>query len=178
MEDELQEEQAGGGEEIKQPPKKGGKKPIMLVGIILVQVVIAYILWVAIIKPKFFPEEEAVQEEVVQEEVAEEEIPWGFIYPIEKLTINIPEGKRNRYLLVGFGIEVPNEGISQVLDQRLPEVKDICISALRARPIEDLNDPDYMDSLKVELRAKLNTAMRFAPEDQIIKIHFTDFVIQ
>ncbi|MFC1726800.1 flagellar basal body-associated protein FliL [candidate division KSB1 bacterium] len=177
MEDELQEEQAG-GEEIKQPPKKGGKKPIMLVGIILVQVVIAYILWVAIIKPKFFPEEEPVQEEVVQEEVKDEEIPWGFIYSIEKVTVNVPDGKRNRYLMTGFGIEVPNEGVSQRLDERLPEVKDILISALRARAIEDLQDPDYMDSLKVELKDKLNKALRLLPEEQILRMHFTEYIIQ
>ena len=176
MEDELEQEEQATGEEIKQPPKKGKKKPVMLVGIILAQLVLAYILWVAIIKPKFFPAPEGEQqEEVVVEEEPEEFVP-GYIHEIEKITINIPDGNRNRFVMTGLGIEVPDQKTADILTQRNAQVRDIIIRRLRASDIEDLNDVTFMDTLVVQIKSDLNAFL--PPEQKVMRIWFIDITIQ
>lgn len=176
MEDELEQEEQATGEEIKQPPKKGKKKPIMLIGIILAQLILAYVLWVAIIKPKFFPAQEGEQQEEVVKEEEPEVFEFGIIHTIEKITVNIPDPPRNRFLLTGWGIEVPDQGAANILTERDAQVRDIIIRRLRASDIEDLNDTGYQDSIIVDVKNEIN---KYLPEGQkIMRIYFTDFTIQ
>jgi len=175
MEDELEQEEQS-AEEIKKPPKKSKKKPLMIIAIVLIQVIIAYILVVAIIKPKFFPSEENPKEEEVIQEEKIENMEFGVIHKIEKVTINLREGRRNKYLLTGFGLEVPNQNAVTTLTNREPQIRDIIIRTLRGKDVEDLEDVAYMDSIVVEIKSKVNEIM--PPDQKVMRVFFMDYVIQ
>ena len=65
--------------------------------------------------------------------------------------------------------------LAEEVDKRMPQIKDIVISALGSKTSVQLQDPENREALKQELKDKINAVLN---RGQLARVYFTSFAIQ
>ncbi len=98
-----------------------------------------------------------------------------FIYTLEDIIINPADTDGKRLLLVSIGFDVPKVEIENDLKTRDAMIKDVVISTLSSKSIDQLDNSAYRDTLKMEISSKLK---KMIPEDTINNIYFSKYILQ
>lgn len=179
--DELEDEE---GEE----EEGGGGSPLMkylplIGGVLVVQIIIGYLIGSFF----FAPSEEDVAEgeeggEATEEVVAEvpmieQEVVWEGLDPI---VIN-PAGTGGlRFASVHVNLGLTSQAVMQAIDEKglKSRIRDTLIGVLASKTIDQL-DPRYHETLKAEMRTKLNEFLSPEPPPVAVKrVYFQGFVLQ
>ena len=165
--------------EAPSPAKKGGlKQYAILAGIIVVQVIAAYFL------QRTFLFQASASAEAHSLEIdkkaegegnhADEEHAKGEMVMIEEIVVNPAGTGGRRFLAIKIGFEVIAEDLLDV-EQRKPLIRDGLIGLLSAKRISELADIAYRDTLREEIRQKIEHELKPL---EITRVFFMGFVLQ
>lgn len=100
----------------------------------------------------------------------------GTIHVVDNMVLNPAMSNGSRFLLVATAVDAADPAIVEELKTRDAELRDILISTLGARTVEQLADLTQRDSLRAEIVAALNTMLK-NPKG-VRRVYFPQFVVQ
>lgn len=107
---------------------------------------------------------------------AEEEVEtMGPTKKLETFIVNLADKGGSRYLRISMDLELEKEETAQLVDKRLPKIRDTILMILPTKKYEDIGTVEGKSTLRNEMLTKLNEVM--IPE-KIKSIYFTEFVVQ
>jgi len=101
--------------------------------------------------------------------------PAANIFPLEPFIVNIYDGQELRYLKVKVELEMVGPAIKAEIEGRLAPIRDSVLILLSAKTLQDIQDVQGKNALKDEIMGAIN---RNLPPGKIVKVYFTDFVVQ
>ena len=102
----------------------------------------------------------------------------GEIQNLGEFTVNLADPTESHYLRADVVMELDygsSAKLTEEIDHRMPQIKDIVISSLGAKTSVQLADPENRDAMKKEIKDKINAILN---RGQIAKVFFTSFAIQ
>lgn len=97
------------------------------------------------------------------------------IYPLEPFIVNIYDGQELRYLKVKVELEMAGPAIKGELDVRMAPIRDAILVLLSTKTLLDIQDIQGKTQLKEEILGAVNKQL---PPGKVVKVYFTDFVVQ
>jgi flagellar FliL protein len=97
------------------------------------------------------------------------------VHLLENLVLNPANSGGSRFLLLSVAIETGTAAVGAELTARDAELRDIILTALGTRTVEQLTDIAGRDSIKVELQSAI--ASRFG-KGAVKRLYFPQFVVQ
>jgi len=88
-------------------------------------------------------------------------------------TVNLADTNRSRFLRVSMVLAYDDRQLPRELATREPEVRDMVISILRSKKVEDLSTAEGTDKLRLQIREAL--ADRLVG---VVEVYFTEFLKQ
>jgi len=101
--------------------------------------------------------------------------PAANIFPLEPFIVNIYDGQELRYLKVKVELEMVGPVIKPEIEGRLAPIRDSILILLSAKTLQDVQDVQGKNTLKDEI---LNAINKNLPPGKVVKVYFTDFVVQ
>ena len=98
----------------------------------------------------------------------------GQVLPLPPIKVNISGPSGQRYLKLGMEVEV-NADVSAQLKASSARIRDAIIMLLAGKTLDEISSPDGKVLLKAEVAARLNQILG---AQRIVRVYFTDFVIQ
>lgn len=95
--------------------------------------------------------------------------------PLPELTVNLADAPGNRYLKIGMEVEFNTPDAGKTIQNETARVRDAIILLLSGKTVRELSSPDGKVMLKNEVAGRLNQILGSA---QVVRVYFTDFVIQ
>lgn len=99
----------------------------------------------------------------------------GPVYSMGELITNLNEPTRRAYIQVQVAVEVRDQKVIKELETRAAQVKNEVLVLLRARSMEEVQGADGLRRLADDIHQRLN---RLLPHQGVIKVYFTEFVVQ
>ena len=99
----------------------------------------------------------------------------GPMYPLDKFTVNLLSDNGRRFLVVRMNLEEDSEELTPELDKKTPMIRDIIISILSSKTVEEITTAKGKEKLKEEIINEINKHLE---DGQIRHVYFTEFVIQ
>jgi flagellar protein FliL len=99
----------------------------------------------------------------------------GTMWPIDPFIVNLADNQGERYLKVVMQLEVSDPLVSAQLEQLKPKLRDNVMDLLTAKSYAELMDSGGKQRLRDEIVLRLNS---FLTKGRIVKVYFTEFVIQ
>jgi flagellar FliL protein len=98
-----------------------------------------------------------------------------FIYLIEDVIVN-PEGTEGKKLLLAsIGFDVSSEVQQQELKSKEVLVKDVIVSELSSKTLDQLSNSTYRDTLKTQIGSKVKDLI---PDLKLNAVYFSKYIIQ
>jgi len=144
-------------------------KILMVVGVLVIQIAVAYFGINAI----FFGDSTSGVNKSVEESKCSE---VGPIIELEELIVNPSGSKGRRFLVVKVALELLNIKVQAELDKQMPMINDGLIKLLASKNVEYLSNIAARDSLREEMRLTIND--RLPSGKGITNLYFTGFVLQ
>lgn len=98
----------------------------------------------------------------------------GMVLPLSPVTVNLFDDSGTRYLKLSMEVEA-NGDISAALKGQEARIRDAIIMLLAGKKLSDLARPEGKVMLKAEVANRINQILG---EQRIIRVYFTDFVVQ
>ncbi|WP_457594903.1 flagellar basal body-associated protein FliL [Hydrogenimonas sp.] len=175
-EEEKEENQESGGNESK----KGGGNIVLIIVVVLLVLVLAIGGVVAYLM--LSGDEGTDGTQVTQEKVEKkkrrsrsDDMTVGPMYPLDKFTVNLMSENGRRYLVAKMNLEEDGEELTPELDKKTPLIRDIVISILSSKTVEEITTAKGKAKLKDEIMDQINKHLE---DGEIRHIYFTEFVIQ
>lgn len=105
------------------------------------------------------------------DEASEEFI--GKTIPMETFLVNLSGNRGNKLLKVNMDLEVEGGKISEEIDKRKPQIRDIIIILLSSKTYAQLSSPEGKEFLRDEIRDTVNS---FLTSGKIKRVLFTEFI--
>ena len=177
-EEEKKEENAE--EEEKQEKSGGGNNLILIIIVVLLVLLLVVGGVVAYLMLSGDDEEspDTVQQEKVEKKKSRKKIDdltVGPMYPLDKFTVNLLSQNGSRYLVAKIDLEQENEEMTPELDAKVSLIRDIIISILSSKTVEEISTPKGKEKLKEEIINQIN---KYLEDGEVKRIYFTNFVIQ
>ena len=156
----------------------GGKKTIIILSLGGLLIVVAIILVVFVIYPKYqqmMGVETDETEEVEEIEEPEGPLQVGEIYKIEGLTINPRGTLGSRFAVFEVALEYENPELAATLTTLKPIIMDRYLTYLRTKTVMELSRPTLVDSIRADLKKIINDMLN---NDEIVNLYFTRFVLE
>lgn len=99
----------------------------------------------------------------------------GNTWAIDPFIVNLADHQGERYLKVVMQLEVSDPAITAQLEQLKPKLRDNVMDLLTAKTYAELMEAGGKQRLRDEIVLRLNS---FLPKGGIVKVYFTEFVIQ
>lgn len=99
----------------------------------------------------------------------------GALWPMEPFIVNLLDNQGERYLKVVMQLELSNQLVAPELEQLKPKLRDNVLDLLTAKTYNELMDMGGKQRLRDEVAIRLNT---YLTKGKVVKVYFTDFVIQ
>lgn len=165
--------------------KSGFNNKIILFGLPLfvAQLVAVYFITANILLSKMHGAAESIEEgtahdsvNISTDSVLKPGIELGiYIYSVEDIIVNPAQTDGKRLLLATVGFDLGSEEQKTELNSKEVLVKDIIISTLSSKTLQQLNDSLYKDTLKIEISKKV---MQYIPGVKLNSIYFSKYIIQ
>jgi flagellar FliL protein len=101
--------------------------------------------------------------------------PDAPVHLIDNLVLNPAGSGGTRFLLASVGLQTTSAAANDIVNKREVEARDVVLSVLGAKHVEDLAEIANREKLKLELKAALDSL--FGP-GIVRKVYFPQFVIQ
>ncbi len=158
------------------PEQKNPTKWGLIIGLIGVQIVLAFALVYFLILPRLYPQSEAEEQAEKQEEVKENKSKdVGVIITISDLTVNPKDSYGRRFAVFEIALEVPDEEAKGKVDKYKPMVVDQILQYLRSRTVAELTVALDIEQMKSELIDIVNQTVG---EKVVTNLYFTRFVLE
>jgi flagellar FliL protein len=96
-------------------------------------------------------------------------------YPLEPFIVNITDGHDLRYLKLKVEFETSGANAKSELDARQASLRDAVVVILSTKSLQDVQDLKGKNQLKEEILASAN---KLVAPGTVVKVYFTDFVVQ
>ncbi|WP_457597028.1 flagellar basal body-associated protein FliL [Hydrogenimonas sp.] len=164
--------------------ESGGKKESGGSNVVLILIVVLLVLVLAIggvVAYLMLSSDEAEDGAVVKQEKVEkrrhrsDDTEIGPMYPLDKFTVNLMSENGRRFLVAKLNLEEDSEELTPELDKKTPLIRDIIISILSSKTVEEITTAKGKEKLKEEIITQIN---RHLDDGEIRHVYFTEFVIQ
>ena len=123
-------------------------------------------------KPKSAKQEIADQEETPPPG----KLPkFGQIFDLDPFIVNLADQKEVHYLKAKISLELKGKKITDEMNKRLPQIRDIIIELLSSKTYEELATLHGKEHLKNEIMIRLNSILKTGSVEHV---YFTEFVMQ
>ena len=109
------------------------------------------------------------------EEAGSESNHIGKIVPLDSFVVNISDRERDRYLKLKTELELSMPELSDELDQRMPQIRDLIISLLGSKSFEEVRTIEGKNFLREEILLRINSLL---VSGKVKRVFFTEFVVQ
>ncbi len=99
----------------------------------------------------------------------------GKIIPLDSFVVNISDRERDRYLKLKTELELSMPELSDELDQRMPQIRDLIISLLGSKSFEEVRTIEGKNFLREEILLRINSLL---VSGKVKRVFFTEFVVQ
>jgi flagellar protein FliL len=174
-------------EKPEKPEKKDGekaaaKKPaflenkvLLLGGVVVLQALLAIGLTQFVIVPRLGQSAASAAGEAA-EELAAAEPAEGVLVSLEEIIASLrSEGSSKNYVRTAISVEVKDEAMAKVIEERLAQLRDSVIMTVSQRTAAELTTPEGTKALREDLKERLAEHL---PEGALLNIYFSDLVIQ
>lgn len=168
--------------------KSSMKKPkLLIIGlpVFVVQLILVYFITANVLiknnqssNDQNMVEKTSTEEEQASDSTSEEhsnESSGNFIYNIDDVIVNPANTNGKMLLLTSIGLDCEKEDTKKNLENKQIVVKDIIISVLSSKTVDQLSQMTYRDSVKSEITDRLKSKI---PEAKIKNVYFSKFIIQ
>lgn len=167
-------------EEEEKPEKSGGNNLILIIIVVLLVLLLIVGGVVAYLMLSGDDEEnpEAVKQEKVEKKKSHkkvDDLTVGPMYPLDKFTVNLLSQNGSRYLVAKIDLEQENPEMTPELDTKVSLIRDIIISILSSKTVEEISTPKGKEKLKEEIIDQIN---KYLEDGEVKRIYFTNFIIQ
>ena len=155
---------------------KEGKSIIIILFLIIILGVVAFVvLKLFVLKAPADSAQQTTQSQVAPQSKSPTAEP-GPIISYQPFIVNLADPGGNRYLRVTLSIELSKEkDFPAEVTAKEPKIKDIILSILASKKLDDVTTPQGKLALKQEIMRRLNTIMAGG---QVTDIFLTEFVVQ
>ena len=157
--------------------KSGKKKPSIFQNrLVIVAIIIVAQVGIALMVGKMITSKAEKKKE--EEAAATEEQVWderGNIVMLDNIIVNIKQRDKLYFLKMAIGLEVSSAKMQKEVEDREALLRDVVISTVSGRSVQELDSMDERNALKVDLYKKLNDSL---VSGDLIQVYFSDFVIQ
>jgi flagellar protein FliL len=160
-------EEKEGKEKI--PEKKGSSLKLIII-IMLVLIVLggaAAAAYLFLFKPKPQLVEKKPAEQVKQQVV--------IFYSLEPYIVNLLDNEGERYAKIVMQLELSDQSVADELNIIKPKLRDSILDLLSAKTYKEMMDPIGKQRLRDEIILRANS---YVTKGKVIKVYFTEFVIQ
>jgi flagellar FliL protein len=180
------EKNSGENTETPTPKKSGVKKLAILAGVIVVQVIASYFLQRTLLFPTAQTAEAGIVETKPSKKGFEKESKRAEskhpkdsemaseLVMLDEIIVNPAQTAGRRFLAVTIGFEVEGEE-RNIIENRKPLIRDDLIGLLSSKTITQLADITYRDTLRAEIRSKIEEELSPLP---VARVVFTGYVLQ
>ena len=164
--------------EEKEEKKEGGSKLLLIVIIVLLLLLLIIGGLVAYFLLSSNPKQDNQQQPTPKQEKkhkVSDLTKMGPIYPLDPFTVNLVSSNADRYLKCKISFELDSPALQQELDKKLPAIRDLIISILSSKSVEEIQTAKGKEKLKEEIKRKVNAILTTG---EIRNVYFTEFVIQ
>jgi flagellar FliL protein len=102
-------------------------------------------------------------------------LPPRYTAPIEKVLVNVAGSMGTRYLLTKLTLVSNNADLKKMAEKNEDMLRDLAMSALSSKTINDLEKPGARNLIRSELISLFNSALG---SGVIQEIYFTEFAVQ
>ncbi len=99
----------------------------------------------------------------------------GTVVPLDSFVVNISDRERDRYLKLKAELELSIPELSDELDQRMPQIRDLIISLLGSKSFEEVRTIEGKNFLREEMLLRINALL---VSGKVKRVFFTEFVVQ
>ena len=99
----------------------------------------------------------------------------GPLFSLDTFIVNLADEERNRYLRITMDLELRAPDNTDMLNERLPQIRDRILMILPTKRFEDIASVEGKIALRDEIIGKLNSLF---PAEVVSNIFFTEFVVQ
>jgi len=164
----VKDEEDQDGAEQTPPPKKSSSVKIIIIVVIALFVLGgggagAYFF--------FFAKSNADEKKMAEKAKPKVAVYW----PMEPFIVNLLDNEGERYLKIIMQLELSDQSVAEEFKILQPKIRDNILDLLTAKSYKDMMDPNGKQRLKDEIVMRANT---FATNGKVLKVYFTEFVIQ
>ncbi len=163
---------------------KKKKSPVVLILVIVILLLIAggavagYFLFIA---PQAKPAAPAAQAAPAVQD--DGQLPAGSagaglsgpMRQMDSFIVNLTDAQGTRYLKVVMQLEMSNELLGTEIDKKTPQIRDEVIMLLSSKSFDDVSTMAGKRALK---RAILNSINKYLVTGRVLRVYFSDFVVQ
>jgi flagellar FliL protein len=161
----MAEEVKEGAEQEEKKGKKGGKKKLilfLLIGILVLGIAGGVVMFLGGKKGEKGKEKEKKPEKT-------------FFVTLDPIVINLMDPTGKRYLQIQISLEVGDKKMEDEIKEKEPIIKDIIISVIGEKTVDDVLAPNAKEEIKKELKEKINQALG---EDVILNIYILQYIVE
>jgi flagellar protein FliL len=144
--------------------KKLPLKKLIIIGVAVLIVVTAGAVGTVYYK-KFFNKKDQV----------EQQAPQAAIWPMDPFIVNIQDQGADRYLKIIIELDISDKNCIEELNQLKPKLRDNVLDLLSSKTYKAIMDISGKQRLREEIMLRLNS---FLTKGKIVKVYFTEFVVQ
>lgn len=159
-------------------PAKSNKKLFIIIGAAVgAVVVIAVIVAMVMGGGKGEKGEKSAKAEAKSEKKGEggEKGSVATVYPLEPFIVNIYDGDELRYLKIKVEFEMASAEVKGEIDAKQAALRDAILVLLTTKTMREVQDLQGKNQLRDEILA---TTGKILGPGKVIKVYFTDFVVQ
>ncbi len=135
-----------------------------------------YMLWSQITNIQMQPPGAAQQAAVQPKKEVEKEKPViGAVFPLDTFIVNLSDENFNHYLRITMHLELSDVKVTDELQKRLPQVRDIMFNIMPVKKFKDIQGVEGKKALRDEIMASVN---KLLVTGKVINIYFVEFVVQ
>ncbi len=109
------------------------------------------------------------------EDLVEKNRDIGPTYHIGEFTVNLTANISSRFIRTDIVVEVSERATINEIETRKYQIRDRIITILRAKTVDQLNNPDQLELLRFEIMQNVNHLLN---SGEIVDLFFIDLVIQ
>lgn len=158
------------------------EKPILFIILSVFNIIVVLGVGIMLYLGKKKEDQKATLEQVVagekqeQEHEASQDPFVGEFVPMETFFVNLAGSRGGKIARVTLELEIEEKStdITEEIERRKPQIRDIIIILLSSKTYEQISTRDGKDNLREEIKARLNS---FLTKGKIKSVLFTEFLL-
>jgi flagellar FliL protein len=165
------------------PKEKKGKKKILVFSIAGIGLIIAAAFLFATVAVPVPPQEEPPSQAASPEGGGAGDTAGGRleIFDLPAIMVNLKGTSKKRILKIHMNMmyEAKHpETAAALLEGKMPEIRDALTTLLTEKTLEDLEDKEDLDRLRMELLDEINRVVFAQYDGRAVKLYYQEFLVQ